>query len=132
MTSAAVTATILARCLERTGPFSDALPATFFRAQARFLRDPWNMATGADFRFPDVDGVRPPLYGVSTRYMDALFASVVTDAELRQLVGEVFHMLRPPRDLFSPSVMLRVARHALAGRTRPVADGEPIPAYPST
>src|SRR5207247_5808654 len=52
MTTAAVAATLLAESLDRVGPTSPALPRTFFRAEARFLREAWSLATGADSRFP--------------------------------------------------------------------------------
>jgi len=72
MTSAAVCARILET---PSAPRSDSpgAAAPFFRAQARFLRDPWTLAT-APTAHPGDAGTRPALLNVVARYMDALFA----------------------------------------------------------
>jgi len=130
MTTAAVAATLLAESLDRVGPTSPALPRTFFRAQARFLRDAWSLATGADFRFPGTTGERPALIGVFNRYIDALFNAAADDAALRRLVGEVINMLRPPAAFFAPSVLGRVALATLGRALQPAA-AAPLPALPA-
>ena len=130
MTTAAVAACILADCLARVGPTSPTLPPTFFRAQGRFLGEPWSLATGADFRFPGTAGERPALIGVFNRYTDALFAAAADDAELRRLIGEVINMLRPPAAFFAPRVLGRVALATL-GRVLQPAAAAPVPALPA-
>jgi len=130
MTTAAVAATLLAESLDRVGPTSPALPRTFFRAQARFLRDAWSLATGADFRFPGTTGERPALIGVFNRYLDALFNAAADDAALRRLVGEVINMLRPPAAFFAPSVLGRVLLATLGRAFQPAA-AAPVPALPA-
>src|SRR5262249_43276573 len=77
-TTAAVCARILEENLERVAPTSPELPHRFFRAQARFLRDPWSLATGADLNIPETQGARPVLLKVVGRYVDALFATAQT------------------------------------------------------
>jgi 2-polyprenyl-6-methoxyphenol hydroxylase-like FAD-dependent oxidoreductase len=133
MTSAVLSARLLGRCVSRHGVIAPALPGAFFRAQARLLADPWSMATGADFRVPGVDGKRPPLAGVVSLYMDALFDAVGDDVTLRRRLGEVIHMLRPARALFAPRVVAAVLRHRLARRARRPSGGgvAPIPARPA-
>jgi 2-polyprenyl-6-methoxyphenol hydroxylase-like FAD-dependent oxidoreductase len=119
MTSAVVCAGILHATIGRVGLASPELPRAFFRAQGRFLRDPWMLATGADFRVPGTTGQRPPLTGLTTRYLDAYMRALVDDGVLRKTLAEVIHMLRPARALFAPGVMARVARRAW--RPRPAA-----------
>ena len=123
MTTAAMTANILADCIDRVGPTSPALPREFFRAQGRFLRDPWGLATGADFVVPGTEGPRPPLIGVFNRYMEALFAASADDAGLRRRLWEVFHMLRRPSALFELPVIAQVLLSAFRGLARPVSVG---------
>lgn len=110
MTTAAMSADLLGRTVASLGLGDAALPARFFRAQARLAADAWSMATGADFRFPETTGTRPPFYDLSTRYLDALFAASGDDEALRTTLGNVIHMLRPARDLFSPASLWRVLR----------------------
>ena len=113
MTSAAVCARILEDSLERLGPTARELPRRFFRAQARFLRDPWTLATGADLHIPETQGARPALLNVVARYMDALFATAQTDAEVRRHIHAVMNMLAPVSAFFSPEILGRVASGTL-------------------
>jgi 2-polyprenyl-6-methoxyphenol hydroxylase-like FAD-dependent oxidoreductase len=122
MTSAVVCAGILDATIGRLGLTSPELPRAYFRAQARFLRDPWMLATGADFRVPGTTGPRPPLTGLTTRYLDAFMRALTEDEMLRKTLAEVIHMLRPASALFAPGIMARVARHAWRPRPAPAAN----------
>ncbi len=130
MTSAAFTAGILADCLDAVGPTSAELPRRFFAAQARFLREPWSMATGADFRYATTEGVRPAGVHLLNPYFDLLFRACVDDLVVRRRLGEVIHMLRPARDLFSPTTIARAALSAARRLTRRDVAPTAIPALP--
>jgi 2-polyprenyl-6-methoxyphenol hydroxylase-like FAD-dependent oxidoreductase len=130
MTTAALSAGILADALDRVGPTSAALPREFFRAQARFLQGPWDLATGADFHFPATQGTRPPLLNLFGRYTDALFAAAGDDAAIRRVLIEVFNMLEPPARLFAPAMVGRVALGSLRRMFQPAP--APVPALPAT
>jgi 2-polyprenyl-6-methoxyphenol hydroxylase-like FAD-dependent oxidoreductase len=129
MTSAAFTAGILAGCLDAVGPTSPELPPRFFAAQAAFLREPWAMATGADFRYATTAGDRPSAVRLLNPYLDALFRTCVDDTVVRERLGEVIHMLRPARTLFDPNILLRTAagtvRHLLTGPSPTPASASP-------
>src|SRR6266849_5032651 len=58
MSTGTISATILADCLKKYGPTNPDLSRHFFRAQGRFQANPWRLATGADFRFPETEGQR--------------------------------------------------------------------------
>jgi flavin-dependent dehydrogenase len=116
MTAAAVSATALDETLRDGAPDAPDLPARFFARQARCLRDPWDLATGADFRFESTEGARPPMVRLVNRYMDLLFAAVDDDRVVRDVMTDVMHLLRPPAAAFGPGVVARVARHAVAAR----------------
>jgi 2-polyprenyl-6-methoxyphenol hydroxylase-like FAD-dependent oxidoreductase len=125
MTSAAVCATVLGETLRRHGPRAPGLAAHAFRAQAAFLRQVWDLATGADLRFETTEGERPSLLGPINRYMDALFEASNDDLVVRDVVTDVMHLLRAPTGCFAPGVAWRVARHAL-GRARRRAAGAAV------
>jgi hypothetical protein len=124
MTVAAVCAHILEECLEQTGPTSLELPRRLFRAQARFLREPWAMATGADLRIPETRGERPLLASVVGRYMDALMEAAGDDAEVRRRLYAVINMIAPLSAFFTPGMVGRVA----VGTVRRWAASPPLPA----
>src|SRR6185436_5591431 len=113
MTTAAMTASLLAATLDRIGPSPAAVPRDFFPAQGRFLRDPWSLATGADFMVPGTEGPRPRAIALSSRYTEALFAAAGDDAALRRRIGEVIHMVPPAAALFEPAVVAQVFVHRL-------------------
>ena len=132
MTTAAVAASILSDCLDRVGPTSATLPREFFRAQGRFLREPWDLATGADFHFPATEGTRPPLFNLFGRYTDALFTAAADDAEIRRVLIEVFNMLEPPSRLFELPTLRRVAVRSLWRMLRPTPVPAATPPVPAT
>ena len=71
------------------------------------------MATGEDFRVRDVEGGKASFATRLThRYMDRVLALSLQDIGVRRTFLEVFHMLKPPRALFGPSVVAKVLRGA--------------------
>jgi 2-polyprenyl-6-methoxyphenol hydroxylase-like FAD-dependent oxidoreductase len=137
MTTAAVCAGLLAETLRTHGPLAPDLPAHAFRAQVGFLKQAWDLATGADFHFDTTEGTRPPLLKPINRYMDALLVAANDDLVVRDVAAEVMHLLRPPTAFFAPGIALRVTRHALAQRMRGVLSPQarpgpwPAPATPA-
>jgi 2-polyprenyl-6-methoxyphenol hydroxylase-like FAD-dependent oxidoreductase len=109
MTTGAVSATILADCLQKYGPTHPDFARRFFQAQAQFQNNPWRMATGADFRYATTEGVRPRGAWLFDPYMNALFAASAQDSVVRHRLVEVIHMLKTPPALFAPKIASRVA-----------------------
>jgi 2-polyprenyl-6-methoxyphenol hydroxylase-like FAD-dependent oxidoreductase len=122
MSVAAVSAGILGRCLEREGPTSEDLPRTFFREQARFLQQPWALATGADLSIPETEGDRPAAARLVGPYVRALAESSKESFFLRHRFGEVLNLIRPGSELFSPGVVGRVAYHTVRRWIRGAAE----------
>jgi 2-polyprenyl-6-methoxyphenol hydroxylase-like FAD-dependent oxidoreductase len=89
---------VLTECVGRTGRL-DNVASSFFTRAAEFNSTPWNLAAAFDFAFPQTRGVRPPGGEESARYFAALDSLQVEDAEVCQLVTEVFQLLRPLSDL---------------------------------
>jgi 2-polyprenyl-6-methoxyphenol hydroxylase-like FAD-dependent oxidoreductase len=56
MTSAALQAEALGRCLDRTGAVDRAFARRYFAAASRAVAVPWSLAVGGDFVYPDTDG----------------------------------------------------------------------------
>jgi 2-polyprenyl-6-methoxyphenol hydroxylase-like FAD-dependent oxidoreductase len=110
MALCALQASILAR-LAAADPVVDA--RRFFRAAARVVATPWQIATGSDLAYPEVEGRRPPGMGVLNRYAQRLQAAAVRDASLTLAFGRVVNLLAPPPSLFRPD---RVVRVLIGGR----------------
>lgn len=114
MTCAAASAGILARVLRRHSGTDVALPRVFFRAQGKFLRDAWSLATGVDFRWPQTIGDRPGRDRFLSPYFERLLRISLTDDHVRRRLVEVLHLLRSPASLMDPAILARAAFGSLS------------------
>lgn len=141
MTVAALEAEMLERCLRNFGIATTSaeraitnaaqtsaaggphagLSQQFFQAVAPLVDVPWSLASGADFRFPEVAGRRPRGAALINRYMDRLVEAALSDNQLSLAFLEVVHLMRPPGILFSPRIVARVL-FGHAPRQNPPAD----------
>ena len=70
------------------------------------------MAVGADFRFPQTEGPKPPGTALFNRYLARLVRGAHTDGALTDAFHRVVMMERPPSTLFHPRVVWHVLRPA--------------------
>jgi hypothetical protein len=88
-------------------------------ARASFARvkdlaaGPWAIATGEDFRFPEVEGPRPPGFALISRYMERAHQAAAKDEVVLRRFFEVASLLAPPTAMMAPGIAWRVA---LGGR----------------
>ena len=124
MTTAALGAEVLEECLREQDAVSDAhggLSKRFQKKLAKANAASWLLATGEDFRVRGVEGGKATFAARLThRYMDRVLALSLRDIEVRQTFLEVFHMLKPPTELFEPGIALKVLR----GATRRITEAE--------
>ena len=117
MTTAALGAQALDEALRerpRRGSDSADFSLRFQRKLAAVNAAPWLLATGEDFRFPNVSGSRATLSTrLMHRYMDGVVSLSTRDTRVRSVLLQAFHMLVPPSALFRPSIALRVALHSI-------------------
>jgi 2-polyprenyl-6-methoxyphenol hydroxylase-like FAD-dependent oxidoreductase len=92
-----------------------------FYARARKIIDiPWLIATGEDFRFPQVEGKRPPGLWLVNRYLERVHGAASDDAAVCRKFFDVLNLLAAPGSLMSPGVAWRVlARRSPRGRGSP-------------
>jgi 2-polyprenyl-6-methoxyphenol hydroxylase-like FAD-dependent oxidoreductase len=118
MTTGALSAITLRDTIVKLGLEHAELEGRFYAAQAELQKAPWGMATGADFAVPGVVGHKP----MSNRIFDPIFGLIMAysadDPVVRKTVGQVIHMLRPPSDLFAPSLLGRAALNVVRGVTK--------------
>jgi 2-polyprenyl-6-methoxyphenol hydroxylase-like FAD-dependent oxidoreductase len=124
MTTGALQAEALGECL-RAG--LDGLSSRYRRRVGQLLEVPWSMSTTGDLRFPEVEGKRPPGFGLLSWYGDRFQRLAGQDEEALRLFVRVMHMVESPAAMFSPRMVLKV----LTYRPDPVALGrkpEPLSA----
>jgi 2-polyprenyl-6-methoxyphenol hydroxylase-like FAD-dependent oxidoreductase len=117
MSSAALQAVALGTCLDRYGPASDGLPRDFYRAAAKIIANPWAIAAGGDFCYPQTTGPKPPLVDTLNRYVKKAVIAAQHDPAVATAIYQVQNLLAPPPSLMKPPVMVRVLRSARKGPT---------------
>jgi 2-polyprenyl-6-methoxyphenol hydroxylase-like FAD-dependent oxidoreductase len=130
MTTGALSALTLRDTIVKLGVDHPELPRRFYAAQVELQKGPWGMATGADFAVPGVVGHRP----FANRVFDPMFRIIMEysadDPVVRMTVGKVIHMLRPPSDLFAPSLLARALRNTARGMLKRTPAPTSYPAMP--
>jgi 2-polyprenyl-6-methoxyphenol hydroxylase-like FAD-dependent oxidoreductase len=103
------TAAIQARALQRLLAGGEAPQAHhYFRAIARTINTPWDIAVGADLAFPEVPGTRTAKIRMVNSYLPKLHAAATTDATLGRAFVRVLGMMDRPEGLLRPDRVLRV------------------------
>ena len=87
------------------------LAPRFFKAAAKVIDVPWQLAVGGDLALPSVVGPRPWPLKLINAYVGRVQRAAVTDPVVAQAFVRVMHLLAAPPSLFAPSVAWRVWRH---------------------
>jgi 2-polyprenyl-6-methoxyphenol hydroxylase-like FAD-dependent oxidoreductase len=86
----------------------------FQRKLAKVVADPWLMATGDDFRYPETTGGRPDrITRLMHRYMDQVMYIANENPLVFLTFFQVAHLLKPPAALFQPGIVAQVLRRAV-------------------
>ncbi len=117
MTSSALQAQVLDRCLRerQTGDLND-MWRGFFREVANVVDIPWQLAAGEDFRYPEVEGVRPRGTALINAYVAQVHRAVHHDPVVFLAFLKVMNLIEPPTSLFHPNIVRRVLVHSLRRR----------------
>lgn len=116
MTISAIEAETLATLLAEPVTTLDTLFPIFLKRILPLINDAWGLATGEDFRHPEVEGKRPPGTGVMHKFMEAVARTGHKDPVVHATFLKIVNMQVPPTALFSPNILWRVARHTFTGR----------------
>lgn len=109
MTVAACEALALQDELARSG--RDVNPQRFFRATAKVIDTPWQVAVGGDLSIDRVPGHRGLAVRFVNAYIGRLYRVAPHDPVVSLAFQRVVHMLDEPVSLFKPSVVWRALRH---------------------
>ncbi len=121
MTVAACEAIALREALRRG---TQGLARRFFKAAAKVIDTPWQLAVGGDLALPMVQGPRPFPVRLINAYLGRLQRVAARDAVVAGAFVKVAQMVATPESLFAPGIAWRVW---LGGRSQP-AQAAPRPA----
>lgn len=91
-----------------TGRELDGLAADFYSRATELNHTPWDLAAGFDFAFPQTRGERPAGIEERAHYFAVLDRLQREDPEIRRLVTEVFHLVKPLSALLEEPLRSRV------------------------
>jgi 2-polyprenyl-6-methoxyphenol hydroxylase-like FAD-dependent oxidoreductase len=121
MSSAALQAVALGSSIDAVGIDSPALAARFYKAAAKVIANPWAIAVGGDFAFPETTGPKPPMVNRINSYVKKVIIAAQYDPVVARAIWEVQGLVASPPSLMKPQVMVRVLRTARKGpRGQPV------------
>jgi 2-polyprenyl-6-methoxyphenol hydroxylase-like FAD-dependent oxidoreductase len=86
----------------------DRLHKRYFRAAAKAVDTPWQIAVGADLTIPTVGGERTFGKRIINAYMRCVFRAAEQDPAVTIAFRNVSQMLTPPASLFRPGIVARV------------------------
>jgi 2-polyprenyl-6-methoxyphenol hydroxylase-like FAD-dependent oxidoreductase len=95
----------------------------FFKQAAKAIDNPWQIAVGADFAFPETEGKKAPGTNLINAYMTKVQQATTRDPVVSKAFISVTHLLEAPSSLFRPNIMLRVLKSSFGRRAnrQPVA-----------
>jgi len=117
MSSAAQQALALGACVDAKGLRSAGLAPAFYKRAKKVIANPWAIAAGADFVFPETTGPKPPGTDLINRYVGRVVVAAQHDAKVSEAMWDVQNLLAPPPSLMKPPMMLRVLRASRRGPT---------------
>jgi len=89
---------------------SENLSTRFFKAAAKIVDIPWDIAVGNDLRHPRVEGPRPVMLRFINWYIGKLHQAARNDAVLATAFLKVANLMNPPPALLTPATAWRVWR----------------------
>lgn len=118
MTTAVLGAQALGTCLSdhlaRTDGSLLGVSRKYQELLAELVDVPWMMATGEDFRYPEVEAERPLGYPILAWMMGRLHHAVAHDRVLAKQFLLAMHMMQPPTSLFAPRFLWRILAGGIA------------------
>lgn len=108
MSSAALQARALAGAMGRDPLGSAVATRRFYKAAAKVVANPWQIAVGSDFLHPATTGPKPPGTDLINRYVAKAQLASHSSPQVLAKLQEVQNLLASPPSLMAPATMIRV------------------------
>ena len=105
MTVAALESEALNSCLKEG---QENLAKRFFKAAAKLIDVPWQIAVGGDLRYPEVEGKRTAQDKFVNWYISRMHKAAYHDPKVCLAFHHVTNLIKPPESLFDFEIVLRV------------------------
>ncbi len=117
MSSATLQAATLDRVLKKQ-PERSKLASAFFKAAAKVVDIPWQLAAGEDFRYPETTG--PKALGTDSinSYVERVHKATHNDPVVYGAFLQVMNLKKSPASLFHPKIIWRVLRNKPSVQTQ--------------
>jgi 2-polyprenyl-6-methoxyphenol hydroxylase-like FAD-dependent oxidoreductase len=102
------------------------LERRFYKRAAKVIANPWKIAVGADFAYPECTGPKPPGTDLVNRYMKRVLLAARVSPEVNTAMIMVQNLLAPPSVLMKPAMIRTVVRASRAA-TRQAGNASPRP-----
>lgn len=117
MSSAAIGVELLDECLSDKVSL-EKIGKVFQKRLTKVTTPLWIMATGNDLLFETTEGQQPVwIVRKLQKYLDLYLSSMSNDPVLIELFYKVQNLLEPSTALMRPSIIVRVVKNALSGRS---------------
>jgi hypothetical protein len=117
MSSAAQQAEALGASIDHRGLGSPELASSFYRRAKKIIAQPWAIAAGGDFVFPETTGPKPAGTDLVNRYVAKAVVAAQHDPVVARALWDVQGLLAAPPTLMKPAMVFRVLRAARRGPT---------------
>lgn len=107
MTSAAMQAAALDHLLANRSTLTG-LWRDFFKAAAKVVEIPWQLAVGEDFRYPETEGKKPAGADLINAYVTKVHQATHQDTTVYTAFLKVMNLMEAPTSLFHPKILWRV------------------------
>jgi len=120
MSSAVLQAVELGVVLDR-GANDERLVRAFYKRAGKVIDNPWKLAVGADFAYPECTGPKPAGTDLVNRYLARALVAAQVSPEVNTQLILVQNLIAPPSSLLRPTFVLKVFRAAREAQRRPEA-----------
>ena len=109
--SIGITCARILRDLLRRDPDLDTLAERYYPPAKKFAYPPWEATALRDMRWPKTTGARPWHGKVTLPLSEFIMRAGHHDNEVFRALLQGIHLLKQPHELFTPDVLLRIARY---------------------
>jgi hypothetical protein len=127
MSSAVLQAVELGACAA-THRNDETLVRAFYQRAAKVIDNPWRIAVGSDFAYPECGGDKPPGTDLVNACMKRVLVAAQVSPEVNTAMIMVQNLLAPPSSLMRPAMMVKVLRAARRARSAGAAQHTPAEA----